>query len=144
MSLIKERRILEEIEKNTNLQIISIKTTSDNFNRRFESISHFWKSFSNSLNSVEKKTNRQVMKGINGMYCSLELSDDFQIIIVYDGSKQLNNLDTSIRLKKLLGLSIQIEYGTYDDFKPIIYKMFGIRRKIQPFGQYYSKYNTIS
>jgi hypothetical protein len=84
------------------------------------------------------------MKGINGMYCSLELSDDFQILIVYDGSKQLNSLDTSIRLKKLLGLSIQVEYGTYEDFKPVIYQMFGIKRKIQPFGQYYSKYNTIS
>jgi hypothetical protein len=43
------------------------------------------------------------MKGLTGVYFSLELGEEFQILIVYDSSvKSLTNLDTAVRLKKLL------------------------------------------
>lgn len=142
MGLIKEQRILENLKNNNNTLIISIKTTSENFNRRFDSISNFWKSFKNGLYSIGNRTNRDVLKGLTGVYFSLELGNEFQIIIVFDSSiKSINNLDTSLRLKKLLGLKIQIEFGTYDEFEPAIKYMFEIRRKIQPFGDYYFNQN---
>ena len=83
-----------------------------------------------------------MLKGLTGVYFSLELGNEFQIIIVFDSYiKSINNLDTSLRLKKLLGLKIQIEFGTYDEFEPAIKYMFEIRRKIQPFGDYYFNQN---
>ena len=138
MGLLKEQRILADLKSNNNIRIISIKTTAENFNRRFDCISQFWKALSNGLYSINKKTNRAVMNGLTGVYFSLEQGDYFQILIVYDSSiKSLKNLDTAARLKKLLGLKIKIEFGTYDEFEPVIKNMFGIRRKIQPFGDYY-------
>jgi hypothetical protein len=138
MGLIKEQRILTDLKNNKNIRIISIITTSDNFNKRFDCISAFFKSLKNSLSSIHLRTNREVMKGLTGVYFSLEMGEEFQILIVYDSSvKALNNLDTAVRLKKLLGLKIKLEFGNYDDFEPVIKNMFGIRRKIQPFGDYY-------
>ena len=138
MGLIKEQRVLADLKNNKNIRIISINTTTVNFNKRFDCISAFFKSLKNGLYSINKRTNREVMKGLTGVYFSLELGEEFQILIVYDSSvKSLNNLDTTVRLKKLLGLKIQIEFGAYDEFEPVIKNMFGIRRKIQPFGDYY-------
>lgn len=138
MGLLKEQRVLADLKNNKDIRIISIKTTNDNFNKRFDCISVFFKSLKNGLYAINKRTNREVMKGLTGVYFSLEMGEDFQILIVYDSSiKSLNNLDTAARLKKLLGLKIKIEFGTYDEFEPVIKNMFGIRRKIQPFGDYY-------
>jgi hypothetical protein len=139
MGLLKEKRYLEHFRNNENIRIISIITTSKNFEKKFDSsISSFWKALKNGLYSFGGRTNRQVMRGLSGVYFSLEMGEEMQIIIVYDASKKaLNQLDTSIRLKKLLGLNIQIEYGTFEAFEPAIQNMFGIRRKIQPFGDYY-------
>jgi len=139
MGLRKEQSVLDDIKNNKDTRIISIKTTSENFNNRFDgSISLFWKSLKNGLYSINKRTNREVMKGLTGVYFSLEMGNEFQIIIVYDSSyKKLNNLDTSVRLKKLLGLDIEIEFGTFPEFEKTIYTMFGIKRVIQPFGESY-------
>jgi hypothetical protein len=80
------------------------------------------------------------MKGLTGVYFSLEMGEELEIIIVYDSSiKSLNQLDTSVRLKKLLGLGIQIQYGAFPEYESTIQNMFGIRRKIQLFGDYYFK-----
>jgi hypothetical protein len=42
-------------------------------------------------------------------------------------------------LKKLLGLNIEVTYGTYEDYAARIFYMLGIIRKTQAFGEYYSK-----
>lgn len=139
MGLRKEQSVISEFKNNKNTRIISIKTTSENFNKRYDgSISLFWKSLKNGLNSIKNLTNREVFKGLTGIYLSLEMGNEFQIIIVYDSSiKKLNNLDTSVRLKKLLGFEIEIEFGTFPEFEKNIYTMFGIKRVIQPFGECY-------
>lgn len=138
MGLLKEKRYLEHFRNNENIRVISITTTSENFDKRYDCISDFFKSLKNGLYSFSRRTNREVMRGLSGVYFSLEMGEEMQIIIVYDASiKELNQLDTSVRLKKLLGIGIEINFGTFPEYEATIMNMFGIRRKIQPFGEYY-------
>jgi hypothetical protein len=141
MPLIQDQRTLIKLKDNNNLDAIHIKTTTENFNKRFDgSMSQFFKKLKNGLNSINGIPNRTFFKGISGAYFSLADSEEFEIIIIYDTSiKKLNPLQVSTRLKKLLGLNIEVSYGTYDDFAHRIFYMFGIIRKTQAFGEYYSK-----
>ena len=147
MPLIQDQRTLIKLKDNQNLEAIQIKTTTENFNKRFDgSISHFFKTLKNGLNSFNGVSNREYFKGISGAYFSLADSEEFEIIIIYDTSiKKLNPLQVSTRLKKLLGVTnIEISYGTYDDYATRIFHMLGITRKSQTFGEYYSKKPTVT
>jgi hypothetical protein len=141
MPLIQDQRTLNKLTGNEYLEAIQIKTTTENFNERFDgSISLFFKTLKNGLNSFNGVSNREYFKGISGAYFSLSNGKEFEIIIIYDTSiKKLNQLQVITRLKKLLGLNIQTVFGTYDDFAPRIFHMLGITRKSQAFGAYYSK-----
>lgn len=141
MPLIQDQRTLIKLKDNQNLEAIQIKTTTENFNKRFDgSISQFFKTLKNGLNSFNGVSNREYFKGISGAYFSLSDSEEFEIIIIYDTSiKKLNPLQVSTRLKKLLGLDIKITYGSFSDFSTRIIEMLGIVRKSQTFGDYYSK-----
>ena len=141
MPLIQDQRTLIKLKDNNNLDAIHIKTTTENFNKRFDgSMSQFFKTLKNGLNSLNGVSNRVYFKGISGAYFSLADSEEFEIIIIYDTTvKKLNPLQVSTRLKKLLGLNIEIAFGTYDDYASRIFHMLGITRKSQTFGEYYSK-----
>jgi hypothetical protein len=142
MNLLKEQRILELIEDNKNINVIYIKTTTENFKKRFDNnTSNFWKKWKNGLYSHSGVTNRMVMKSINGFYISLQVQNETEILIIYN-SKQLNKLDTSVRLKKLIGLNTKIEFGTYSDFESKIKRMTEIKKTIQPFGEFYLTNNN--
>jgi hypothetical protein len=139
MPLIQDQRTLIKLKDNEHLEAIQIKTTTENFNERFDgSISQFFKTLKNGLNSLNGVSNREYFKGISGAYFSFSDGTEFEIIIIYDTSrKKLNQLQVITRLKKLLGLNIQIEFGAYDDFAPRIIHMLGITSKSQAFGEYY-------
>jgi len=141
MPLIQDQRTLIKLKDNKNLDAIHIKTSTENFNKRFDgSISQFFKTLKNGLNSLNGVSNRVFFKNISGAYFSLSDSEEFEIIIIYDTTvKKLNPLKVSTRLKKLLGLNIEVSYGTYDDYATRIFYMMGITRKSQTFGEYYSK-----
>jgi hypothetical protein len=135
MGLNKQERFLKT---NNNIKVISIKTTTSNFDRRFLSVSEFWKNFRNGLFSIGNITNREMMRGITGVYFSLQMKEQFQILIVYDSSsKSFNQVDLKARIKKLLGISAVIEFGEFQEFEPIINEIFVIKTKIQPFGELY-------
>jgi hypothetical protein len=140
MPLIQDQRTLIKLKDNQNLEAIQIKTTTENFNKRFDgSISKLFKGIKNSQQGVNGVSNRNYFRGISGAYFSLSDSEEFEIIIIYDTSiKKLNPLQVSTRLKKLLGLEISVSYGTYDDYATRIFYMMGITRKTQTFGEYYS------
>ncbi len=145
MPLIQDQRTLSKLKDNKNLDAIHIKTTTENFNKRFDgSISQFFKTLKNGLNSLNGVSNRVYFKGISGAYFSLADSEEFEIIIIYDTTfKKLNPLQISTRLKKLLGHNIEIAFGTYSEYAPRIFYMLGITRKSQTFGDYYSKETPI-
>jgi hypothetical protein len=146
MPLLKvQQNILTKLKDNRNLEAIQIKTTTADFNKRFDgSISKFFKSVKNGLNSFNGVSNREYFKGISGAYFSLADSEEFEIIIIYDTTvKKLNPIQISTRLKKLLGHNIEIAFGTYSEYAPRIFYMLGITRKSQTFGDYYSKETPI-
>jgi hypothetical protein len=146
MPLIQDQRTLIKLKDNKSLDAIHITTTTENFNKRFDgSISQFFKTLKNGLNSFNGVSNREYFKGISGAYFSLADSEEFEIIIIYDSSiKKLNPIQVSTRLKKLLGMNIEVNYGTYDDYSSRIFQMLGIIRKSQTFGEYYTKKQNIT
>jgi dsDNA-specific endonuclease/ATPase MutS2 len=145
MSLYSERILITRLKENKNLQVIQVKTTNENFEKRFEgSISMFFRSLKNGLYSFQGITNREYFKGLSGVYFSLEHKDVFEIIIVYDTKvKDLNKIQIMTRLKKLLGIEVEISIGEFMEFENRIHEMIGIRQKTQSFGDYYLRKNIV-
>ena len=139
MSPIQAQNILEDLKDRKNLQAIQIKTTSLNFNSRFDSsISLFFRSLKNGLYSIQGTSNRAYFKGLSGIYFSECDGDDFEIIIIYDTTfNNLNRIQVISRLRKLLGFDIQTEFGSFEQFEVRIRQMVGIVRKTQTFGDWY-------
>ena len=139
MPLIKEERIIDSLKANPNIKAIRILTTSDNFYKRFNgNISLFFKTLKNGLNSFQSVSNRQFFKNLSGCYFSLESKGNFEIIILYDESiTKLNWLQVVTRIKKLLGIGIEIEFGDFNTYEPKIMEMIGIVSKTQKFGRWY-------
>ena len=130
--------IIESIQGRKNLQVIHIKTSFANFNKRFSHVSKFFRTMKNSLHAVGRQTNRSFFKGLSGMYLSETDGIDFEIIIIYDDNvNELNRIQVITRLRKLLGFDIQIDFGSFDQFDVRIRQMVGIERKVQKFGNWY-------
>lgn len=139
MSLQKEQNLVKQLKNKSNIQVIQIITTTKNFEDRFEgSISYFFRSLKNGLYSFQGVSNRKYFKGISGVYFSLEESELFEIIIVYDTTeRKLNKIQVIPRLKKLLGMKIQVNFGLFEEYEQRIREMIGIKSKTQTFGDYY-------
>jgi hypothetical protein len=137
----KEQRLLDLFAQNPNMRGIRVVTSSINFEKLFGgSIGYFFKTLKNSLQSVNGVSNRQFFKNLSGAYFSLDNSKEFEIILIYD--EKLSNLpetQVKIRLKKLLGHDIKIQFGTFLEFSARIKEMLGIVRKSQVFGDFYDK-----
>lgn len=143
MALVKEQRILDSFKNNPNIRGVRVITTSSNFEKRFEgSINYFFKSLKNSLQSVDGVSNREFFRNLSGAYFSMDDSDAFDIIILYDMTKtKSSELQWRIRLKKLLGSQIEIKFGNFFAFAGRLDQMVGIVRKGQLFGEYYVNSN---
>jgi hypothetical protein len=139
MSLSKGKRIIAAISSNPNIKAISIKTTRENFEKKMEgSPSLFFKKLKNGLNSINGMTNREYFRNLSGCYFSLEDTNNLEIIILYDsGISKLTELQVHVRIKKLLGLDIEIKHGTYAEFENRISEMLGIVSRTQTFGDFY-------
>jgi len=139
MPLLKEQKLIDIIKSNPDIKSIRIVTTSNNFEKRFEgSIALFFRNLKNGLNSLNGVSNREYFKNLSGCYFSLDESNLFEIIILYDSSvSQLNQRQVVIRIKKLLGLDVLVEFGNYLDYADRIKEMIGIVRKTQTFGDFY-------
>lgn len=138
MYLQKDKNVLDRLDKLSDLQVIYIKCESHLFYRRFSDVSKFFRSIKNGLYRTGGLTNRQFFKGLSGVYFSLESQNIVELIIIYDMSiRSLNGLQTITRIKKLLGLSVSVEIGGYEEYFTKIQDFIKIRRTIQPFGDLY-------
>ena len=135
----KGKSIIESIRSNPNIKALSIRTTKDNFETKFEgSPSLFFKKLKNGLNSINGSTNRDYFRNLSGCYFSLEDVNTHQIIILYDSAiSKLSELQVNVRVKKLLGLDVEITLGTYSEFEHRISEMLGIVSRTQTFGDFY-------
>ncbi len=141
MALIKERRIIDIMSNNPNIRCCRVKTSSINFDKRFDgSINYFFQSLKNSLQSIDGVSNREYFKKLSGAYFSIEDTSNFEIIILYDLTiSKPTELQLKMRLKKLLGSQISIDFGGFPEFQERIENMIGIVRKGQLFGDYYKR-----
>ncbi len=139
MSLLKEQRLVDYLKNYENLRAIRIMSATKLFNKRFDgSVSKFFRTLKNGLNSFHGIANREYFKSLSGCYFSLIDSAQLEIIIIYDPNKtKLNDIQVSYRIKKLLGLSSSVEFGEYSDFENRILDMVRDRRKSQTFGNFY-------
>jgi hypothetical protein len=139
MPLKEPKKFIDQIKTNPDIKVIRVLTTSENFENRFDgSVSYFFRQLKNGLNSVSGVPNREFFKNLSGCYFSLEEGESFELIIIYDASMTpLNKLQAGIRLKKLLGLTAQVEFGEVSEFEDRIREMGGIVVKKQLFGEYY-------
>ena len=135
------KRLIEKLQNHENLKGIRIITKTNNFEKRIGgSISYFFKKLKNSQQSIQGKPNRSFFKNLSGCYFSLEEIENCEIIILYDSSISiLNELQVIIRIKKILGIDIDVEFGNFDQYENRIKEMLGIVRKTQTFGNFYFK-----
>ena len=140
MALIKEQNVLETMRSNENIRGIRIQTTSSNFESRYNgNVHNFFKTLKNSLQSVNGLSNRKYFKNFSGTYFFLDDGDETDIIILYDSSiSNYTELQMRIRLRKLLGNNVSIEFGDVFAFADRLHQMTQIVRKFQTFGTYYS------
>ena len=139
-----ERRIISQMRNNENLKAVYVKTSSENFEKRFSSsISLFFKTLTNSKQSVGGVSNREFYKSIKeggGVFFSLYDRKDFEIIIIYESKDyNVNELGWKTRVKKILGLNTEIQFGTFQDYEKKVNDMVGIVRRSNKFGSYYRK-----
>ena len=141
MGLVKEQQLLKKLESNKNIKAIKVVTTNTNFEKRFEgSIALFFRTLKNSMHSYGGITNREFFRNLSGAYFSLEETERLEIIILYDETKTvLPPLQVKVRLQKLLGLGIEVEFGNYNQYESRIKEMLGIERRSQTFGDFYFK-----
>jgi hypothetical protein len=145
MYLQKDKKVISQLDKIDTLQVIHIQLESHKFYKRFKGYSFFFRSVKNGLYSLGGQSNRSFFKDLSGVYFTLESNGIVEILIVYDTSiRILNQLQLMTRLKKLLGLSVKIEIGGYNDYRSKILEILHIKRDVQPFGDFYFKLPTIS
>jgi hypothetical protein len=139
MSLSKGKRIIAAIRSNPNIKAISIKTTRENFEKKVErNPSIFFKKLKNNLTSINGISNRHYFRNLSGCYFSLEETNNFEMIILYDSAiSNLKELQINVRIKKILGVDIEIKHGIYADFEHRITEMLGIVSRTQTFGDFY-------
>jgi hypothetical protein len=137
----KHQSLIESFQNHENLKGIRIIAKTKNFGKRVDSsMSYFFKQLKNSQQSIQGKTNRKFFKDLSGCYFSLEEIEKCEIIILYDSSlSNLNQLQVTIRIKKILGIDTEVEFGDFDHYENRIKEMLGIERKIQTFGNFYFK-----
>jgi hypothetical protein len=139
MAHIKEKRILDFFKDKPNIKVVSIKTSSSIFEAKVDgSIHKFFQTLKNSLHSVGGITNRQFFKNFSGTYFFLDNSEEIDLIIIYDQSlNDPNELQFKVRIKKLLGLKTEIEFGDFFAFAKRLEYASRIIKENQLFGNYY-------
>jgi hypothetical protein len=133
---------LNEILESDNFGVIYIKTSPIIFHKRFFGISNFFKTLKNGLYSINKVSNRVYFRGISGIYMSLEMDSNLEIIILYNPQiTPLNSLQVKTRVRKLLGLGTEVKLGLINDYQNQIERISKIKTESQVFGDYYQKSN---
>jgi|688.fasta_scaffold110367_3 hypothetical protein len=133
------RKKLNEIVESDHFGVIQIKTSPVIFHKRFFGVSSFFKSLKNGLYSINKIPNRTYFRGLSGVYMSLEMDSNLEIIILYDLTiTPLNSLQVKTRIVKLLGLGTEVNLGLISDFKIHIDRILQVKTENRVFGEYYS------
>ncbi len=93
---------------------------------------HFFRMLKNGLHSFGGVSNRLFYKGLSGIYFSKSKLDTLEMVIIYEGTYP--HQETKHRIKKLLGIDVELEFGKAETFKTKIEEIVQLKTQSQFFG----------
>ncbi len=93
---------------------------------------HFFRMLKNGLHSFGGVSNRLFCKGLSGIYFSKSKLDTLEMVIIYEGTYPYQ--ETKHRIKKLLGIDVELEFGKAETFKSKIEEILQVKTQSQFFG----------
>jgi hypothetical protein len=93
---------------------------------------HFFRMLKNGLHSFGGVSNRLFYKGLSGIYFSKSKLDTLEMVIIYEGTYP--HQETKHRIKKLLGIDVELEFGKAETFKSKIEEILQVKTHTQFFG----------
>ena len=127
------QRIENYLSANPNSSAIYIKVTQSRIQKLFGgNPAQFFRILKNGLHSLGGVSNRVFFKGFTGIYFYMTTHESMEMVILYQGAYLENQ--TRHRIKKILGIDVELEFGGVESFKSKIMDILEIKTQSQFFG----------
>ncbi len=127
------QRIENYLINNSQSDAIYLKIPNSRIQKLFEgNPAHFFRMLKNGLHSLGGVSNRTFFKGFTGIYFYISNLDTMEMIILYEGTYPYQ--ETKHRIKKLLGIDVELEFGKAEAFKSKIEEILQVKTQSQFFG----------
>jgi hypothetical protein len=127
------QRIEKYLSTNPNSNAIYIKVPHCRIQKLFGgNPAQFFRILKNGLHSLGGVSNRIFYKGLTGVYFYITTHESMEMVILYNGAYPENQ--TRHRIKKILGIDAELEFGGVESFKSKIMEILEIKTQSQFFG----------
>jgi hypothetical protein len=127
------QRIENYLINNSQSDAIYLKIPNSRIQKLFGgNPAHFFRRLKNGLHSLGGVSNRTFFKGFTGIYFYISNLDTMEMIILYEGTYPYQ--ETKHRIKKLLGIDVELEFGKAETFKSKIEEIVQLKTQSQFFG----------
>jgi hypothetical protein len=127
------QRIENYLSDNPNSSAIYIKVPHSRIQKLFGgNPAQFFRILKNGLHSLGGVSNRVFFKGFTGIYFFMTNHESMEMVILYKGAYPENQ--TRHRIKKILGIDVELEFGGVESFKSKIMDILEIKTQSQFFG----------
>ncbi len=127
------QRIENYLINNSQSDAIYLKIPNSRIQKLFGgNPAHFFRMLKNGLHSLGGVSNRTFFKGFTGIYFYISNLDTMEMIILYEGTYP--HQETKHRIKKLLGIDVELEFGKAETFKSKIEEIVQLKTQSQFFG----------
>jgi hypothetical protein len=127
------QRIENYLINHSQADAIYLKIPNSRIQKHFGgSPAHFFRMLKNGLHSLGGVSNRLFYKGLSGIYFSKSKLDTLEMVIIYEGTYPQQ--ETKHRIKKLLGIDVELEFGKAETFKSKIEEILQVKTQSQFFG----------
>ena len=132
------QRIENYLVNNSQSDAIYLKIPNSRIQKLFGgNPAHFFRMLKNGLHSLGGVSNRTFFKGFTGIYFYISNLDTMEMIILYEGTYPYQ--ETKYRIKKLLGIDVELEFGKAETFKSKIEEILQLKTQSQFFGDAFFK-----
>lgn len=127
------QRIENYLVNNNQSDAIYLKIPNSRIQKLFGgNPAHFFRMLKNGLHSLGGVSNRVFFKGFTGIYFYISNLDTMEMIILYEGTYPYQ--ETKHRIKKLLGIDVELEFGKAETFRSKIEEILQVKTQSQFFG----------
>jgi hypothetical protein len=127
------QRIENYLSANLNLSAIYIRVPHSRIQKLFGgNPAQFFRILKNGLHSIGGLSNRKFFEGLSGAYFYMTTHESMEMVILYKGAYPENQ--TRHRIKKILGIDVELEFGSVESFKSKIMDILDIKTQSQFFG----------